>query len=95
MELLLLSKGLYQSCLLLGIAFQFYNTDLVDVRDVKKGKDVVAFMDNTLLLVQGNNLTDTNAQVKQMMTRRGGGLYWSKSHQCKFTLDKFGTMVLT
>jgi len=81
LELLLLSKGLDQGCPLSGIAFQFYNADLVDVRDVNKGEDVVAFMDDTLLLAWGKNLTDTNMQVKQMMTRRGGGLDWSKSHQ--------------
>jgi len=30
-----------------------------------------------------------------MMTRRGGGLNLSESHQCKFTLDKFGIMGFT
>jgi len=52
-------------------------------------------MDNTPLLAWGKNLTDTNVQVKQMMTRRGRGLDWSKYHQCKFALDKFGIMGLT
>jgi len=52
-------------------------------------------MDDTLLLAWGKNLTDTNVQVKQMMTRRGGGLNLSESHQCKFTLDKFGIMGFT
>jgi len=94
-ELLLLSKGLNQGCPLLGIAFQFYNADLINVRDVNKGEDVVVFMNDTLLLVWGKNLTDNNMQVKQMMTRRGEGLDWSKSHQCKFALDKFRIMGLT
>ena len=64
MELLPIPKGLDQGCLLLGIAFQFYNADLVDVRNADKGEDAVKFMDDTLLLVWGKNLNDTNAQVK-------------------------------
>jgi len=94
-EPLPLSKGLDQGCPLPGIAFQLYNANLIDIRDIRKGEDAVAFMDDTLLLAWGKNLTDTNVQVKQMMTRRGGGLDWTKSHQCKFALEKFGIMGLT
>jgi len=37
----------------------------------------------------------TNEWVKQMMTRKGGGLEWSLTHQCEFAIDKFGVMGLT
>src|SRR5882724_8740741 len=30
-----------------------------------------------------------------MMTRKGGGLEWSLTHQCEFAIDKFGVMGLT
>ena len=79
----------------MGIAFQFYNMDLVDLRDPKKGEEVIAFMDDTLLLAHGKMLSDTNNQLKHMMTRSGGGLDWSTSQQCKFMVDKFGVMGLT
>ena len=49
-EVLLLSKGLDQGCPLLGIAFQFYNSDLVDIRRMDDGEDAIAFIDDTLLL---------------------------------------------
>ena len=30
-----------------------------------------------------------------MMTRNGSGMDWSHTHQCEFTIDKFGVMGLT
>ena len=33
-----------QECLLLGIACQFYNVDLLEVKDEKKGKETVDFL---------------------------------------------------
>jgi len=59
-EMLPLSKGLNQGCLLSGLAFQFYNSDLVDVSEPGSGEDAVAFMDDTLLLAWGESLTVTN-----------------------------------
>jgi len=46
----MLSRGLDQGCPLSGIAFQFYNMDLIDICDKKNGEDAVAFVDDTLLL---------------------------------------------
>jgi len=73
-ELLALTKGLDQGCPLSGIAFQFYNWDLLDICDTRNGKEAVTFMDNTLLLARGKMLANTNGRIKQMMTRSGGGL---------------------
>jgi len=79
----------------LGIAYQFYNVDLVDILDADNGEDTVAFVDDTLLLVQAKTLADSNVKVKQMMVRHGGGLNWATTHQSHFTLDKFWVMGLT
>ena len=49
-ELLPLSKGLYQGCPLLGIVFQFYNSDLVDITKPDGSEDAITLMDDTLLL---------------------------------------------
>jgi len=94
-EPLMLSKGLDKGCPLSGIAFQFYNSDLVDIKDSTSSEDAVAFMDDMLLLVWGKTLADTNYRVKHMMTREGGGLNWSHTHQCKFVLKNFRIMGLT
>src|SRR5882724_3998406 len=90
-----LPQGLDQGCPLSGITFQFYNADLIDICDKKSGEDAVAFVDDTLLLAQGKNLEITNNKVKEMMERDGGALTWSRTHQCNFTLEKFGIMGLT
>jgi len=76
-----LSRGLNQGCPLLGNAFQFYNANLINICNKKSSEDVVAFMDNTLLLAQGKNLEITNDKVKDMMERDRGTLTWSKIHQ--------------
>jgi len=52
-------------------------------------------MDDTLLLAWGKNLTDTNVQVKQMMTRRGGDWTGPNLTSANSTLDKFRIMGLT
>jgi len=95
LEPLALTKGLDQGCLLLGNAFQFYNSDLLDICDTKSSEEAVTFMDNTLLLARGKTLADTNGQIKQMMTKSGGRLEWSNMHQCEFAVNKFGIMGLT
>jgi len=90
-----LTRGLDQGCPLSGIAFQFYNADLIDICDKKTGKDAVAFVDDTLLLARGKNLETTNNKVIDMMERAGGTFTWSKTHQCEFTIEKFSIMGLT
>jgi len=90
-----LSRGLNQGFPLSGIAFQFYNADLIDIPDKKNGKDAVTFVDDTLLLAQGKDLETTNNKVTDMMERAGGVLAWSKTHQCEFAIEKFGIMGLT
>ena len=47
----------------MGIAFQFYNADLIDICDKKNGEGAVAFIDDTLLLAHGKNLKTTNTKV--------------------------------
>ena len=94
-EPLPLSKGLDQGCPLSGIAFQFYNSDLVDIKETANGEDAVAYMDDMLLLTRGKTLAESNSKVKNMMTRSRGRLEWSHMHQCKFVIDKFGVMGLT
>ena len=90
-----LLRGLDQVCPLLGIAFQFYNADLLEVRHTESGEDAVAFVDYMLLLAWGKMLAEANDKVKGMMEREGGRLDWACMHQCNFALDKFGVMGLT
>jgi len=56
-EPLALPRGLDQGFPLSSIAFQFYNTDLVDVCNPDNGEEVIAFMN-------GISLSETNPKVK-------------------------------
>jgi len=94
-EPLSMTKGIDQGCPLLGIAYQFYSANLVDIHDTDNGEDAVTFMDNTLLLVWAKMLVESNAKVKCMMVRQDSGLNWAMAHQSDFALDKFGIMSLT
>src|SRR5882672_7961481 len=90
-----LPRGLDQGCPLSGIAFQFYNVDLLEIRDKKRGEDAVAFVDDALMLARGKSLEESNDRVKDMMVRAGGGMEWLSTHHCSFALDKFGIMGMT
>jgi len=87
-----LARGLDQGCPLSGVAFQYYNTDLLNVPDPRNGEDVVALMDDTLMLIHSKSLEEVNAKLQAMMEKQGGGLNWLCIHQCKFAIDKFGIM---
>ena len=60
-----LPRGINQGCLLSGLIFQFYNTGLVDMCEPGKGEEVIAFMDDTLLLAKASLL------LKLMQKSRG------------------------
>jgi len=87
-----LTRGIDQGCPLSGIAFQFYNVDLIDTQDSSNGEEAVAFMDDALMLAHGETLDEANSKIQHMMERRGGGLEWSHIHHCDFAMDKFSIM---
>ena len=66
-ELITLNRGIYQGCPLSGILFQFYNADLIDGYDPKKGKTAVAFMDDALMLACAKNLLEVNTKLVAML----------------------------
>ena len=68
---------------------------LVETCDTNNREDAVAFMDDTLLLMWGKLLNESNTKVKQMMVRLGGRLNWVATHQSDFMIDKFSIMGLT
>jgi len=67
-----LRRGIDQGCPLSGIIFQFYNADLLELGDSKRGEDAVGFVDNMLLLAHTGTLGESNGKVKAMMEKEGG-----------------------
>ena len=72
-----LHRGIDQGCPLSGILFQFYND--IDGYDPKKGKTVVTFVDNALMLACAKTLAAAKPKVTDMMTWPPDGL---EGHTC-------------
>jgi hypothetical protein len=85
-----LARGLDQGCPLLGIAFQFYNVDLLDIPIHENGENTMVYVDNANLITEGDNFEESNGKIKNMMERPKGGLNLSTTHRSEYTLDKFG-----
>jgi len=91
-ELVELFQGLDQGCPLSGVAFQYYNADLLDVCNTSNSEEIIMFMDDALLLARAKTLSKANSKLHSMMERQQGGLEQSQVHQCEFVIDKFGVM---
>ena len=68
-ESLALPRGLNQGFPLLGIMFQFYNADMVDGCNGGNGEEIVAFMDDALMLAKVEH--EGHADDDQMGRRVG------------------------
>ena len=49
----------------------------------------MGFFDDMLLLVRGKTLEESKSKVRAMIEKEGGGMDFSCTHQCGFTLDKY------
>ena len=90
-----LCRGIAQGCLLSGILFQFYNSDLIDGYDPKRGETAVAFGNDALILTCVKTIREANIRIEDMMEWPCISLESSHMHHCRFAMDKFGVMGLT
>ena len=51
-----------------------------------------SFIDDSMMLVVGDNFTDCHAKLKDMMERPGGGFDWSNMHNSPYKLSKIALM---
>ena len=91
----ILRRGMDQGCPLSGIAYQFYNADLLETTNKLNREDSVAFVDDTAIFTEGKYLSEAFSKLEDIMERRGGALDWAKSHKCEFALNKFGLVGFT
>ncbi|EIW59061.1 uncharacterized protein TRAVEDRAFT_121083, partial [Trametes versicolor FP-101664 SS1] len=85
-----IASGIDQGCPLSVILYAFYNSDLIDSADTKKGEHAVGSMDDVALVVTGKTFVDCHDKVRRFMERDGGANDWSRAHNSAFSLDKFG-----
>jgi Reverse transcriptase (RNA-dependent DNA polymerase) len=86
----LIGRGMDQGCPLLAIAYQFYNGDLLDIVQGKRGEDSVGFVDDTTIMAEGANLEEAFGRLTDIMIRPGGAYSWAVKHDCQFSVEKFG-----
>lgn len=88
-------RGMNQGCPLSGIAYQFYNADLLETTKPNKKEDSAAFVDDTVIFMEGESITDVFKKLENVMEQEGGALEWAKTHECQFALNKFGQIGFT
>jgi hypothetical protein len=71
--------------------YQFYNADLLDIPQ-GKNETAIAYVDDALLLVTASDFTETHAILANMMTREGGVINWSTSHNSPLEYSKLALM---
>ena len=76
----------------MGILFQFYNVDLLDIPNRYNEKDGVAFVDDTTYIAMANTMVEAAEKLKKMMEHENSAFAWANTHNCSFTVEKFALM---
>jgi ribonuclease HI len=71
--------------------YSFYNAPLLETAN---GRDELSpgFVDDSMMLAIGNDLTECHERLKDMMERPGGGFEWSHTHNSPFEISKIALM---
>lgn len=90
-EFLPIDNGIGQGCPLSMVIYILYNADLLTV-PTGDDKDAIGYVDDAIYIAEGYDFEETTAKLRDMMTRPGGGLEWSKTHNSKFEMSKVAIM---
>ncbi|KAF8600941.1 hypothetical protein BDV93DRAFT_558829 [Ceratobasidium sp. AG-I] len=61
---------------------------LVNIPEKKANELCIAYIDDITFVTWGKSFDETHQRLKDMMTREGGALEWSRTHNSTFELDK-------
>ncbi|KEP45725.1 putative reverse transcriptase from transposon X-element protein, partial [Rhizoctonia solani 123E] len=82
-----IDNGIDQGCPLSVIFYLFYNSPLVKVPR-SNNELCIAYIDDITFVTWGHTFEDNHRTLTEMMSREGGALDWSDSHNSTFELDK-------
>ncbi|EUC66987.1 reverse transcriptase from transposon X-element protein, putative, partial [Rhizoctonia solani AG-3 Rhs1AP] len=82
-----IDNGIDQGCPLSVIFYLFYNSPLVKVPR-SNNELCIAYIDDITFVTWGHTFEDNHRTLTEMMSREGGTLDWSDSHNSTFELDK-------
>ena len=67
--------------------YQFYNTDLLDIPNIKH-ESAIAYVDDALLIATADTFEAAHQTLASMMTRQNGVIEWSTSHNSPLEYSK-------
>ena len=73
-EIIDITNGIGQGDPLSMLLYILYNADLLELPDYPTDEDAIGYVDNIALIATGNDFTETNGWLKDMMTKVDGGL---------------------
>ncbi|THH05611.1 hypothetical protein EW146_g9856 [Bondarzewia mesenterica] len=93
------TNGIGQGDPLSMVLYLFYNADILKIpktvgRSWSK-EDALSYVDDTALIVVGKSFEETHRILADMMTRTGGALDWSQTHNSRFEPTKFALVDFT
>ena len=69
-----IANGIGQGDPLSMLLYILYNADLLELPDHPTDEDAIEYVDDIALIAIGNDFTETNVRLKDMMTKDDGGL---------------------
>jgi ribonuclease HI len=67
--------------------YQFYNADLLDI-PAGKDESAIAYVDDVILTATASTFQQAHEILTSMMTRQGGAIDWTKTHNSQFEYSK-------
>ncbi|CUA67582.1 putative RNA-directed DNA polymerase from transposon BS [Rhizoctonia solani] len=83
-----IDNGIDQGCPLSVVFYLLYNAPLVKIPHPASNELCIAYIDDVTFVAVGATFEENHRTLVDMMTRRGGALEWSDTHNSTFELDK-------
>jgi hypothetical protein len=89
-----IQNGIPQGDPLSMILYLFYSADFYDIKMNKRGC-TIGFVDDKLVVVEGDSLETNVKQLEEFMMKEDGALEWSRDHNSRFELSKLALIHFT
>lgn len=92
-----INNGIGQGDPLSMILYIIYNSNLVEVARLRKGREALkeltlAFVDDTAFIAIAKDFEAAHSTLQNMLEHEGGGFEWSTDHNSHFEMSKFALM---
>jgi hypothetical protein len=84
---IMLDNGIGQGDPLSMVLYQYYNADILEIPSSLQ-ESAEAYVDDAILMATAKTFEEAHCILKEMMTRAGGMIDWSKSHNSSIEYSK-------